>query len=439
MTDTARQTEPVDQSSSDSEGKKAAADSYSPDPKLQQKINEALAVPIPEKDDFWVIKGNILAGKQKKVLGLFKRKTLGAEETNELRKNAQQSPGNTRTKIQKLKRQYPDSPVLNMLAAICTYGMLLNSSNQAEVIRGLKVASKEAATALISDGISVYNCENFFRIYFTYIDRMKRQQGRTLDTVKQDPRLDSAKHEIELAMQIVDQMATEKNKIQNVLNHLKKKLKSKQYTTVFEFTHIREAGRHIELGNPKEKCSVGVAAEIVVYIYALAVAFARIPVLTTLVDYIISLFPESNLSMLLRRISIDSVRNFARFRLATISGETEKMAKLGKLLVKENMVGIQKLDGQSLYQSYETDPFFNLAFVAEMTPGLYSEDDHGRILRVALQAVESVIKRDMSKNHAFTESAKNHTHKLTELKESAGIAREDKTQMQSLGETPEPT
>ena len=217
-------------------------------------------------------------------------------------------------------------------------------------------------------------------------------------------------------------MATEKNRIQNVLNHLKKKLKSKLYATTFEFAHIKEAARLMELGTPKEKCSIGTAAELIIYIYALAIAFARIPVLSSLVDHLIGLFPENHTPLLLRRISINSVRNFAKFRMATILGETEKMVKLGKLLVKENMVGIQKLDGQSLYQSYETDPFFNLAFVAEMTAGLFTEDDHRKVLRVALKAVESVIKRDMSKNHAFTESAKNHTHKLTELSDSSGIS-----------------
>ena len=407
---------------------KKQATGPSPDEKLLNKIKEALSIPIPDKDSYWVIEDKAVSGKQKKILGIFKRKTLGNEEVNELRKNALQSPGNTRTKIQKLRKQFPDSPELDMLSAICTYGMLLNSSNQSEVMRGLKISSKEAANCLISDGISVYNCENFFKIYFTLIDRLKRFQQRTLETVMQDPRLDKPKYEIKQAIQVVDQMATEKNKIQNVLNHLKKKLKSSQYTTTFEFAHIKEATRHIELGNPKEKCSVGTAGEIVVYIYALAVAFARIPILTSLVDRIISIFPEANLSMLLRRISINSVRNFSKFRLATINRESEKMARLGKLLVKENMVGIQKLDGQSLYQSYETDPFFNLAFVAEMTAGLYGEDDYDKILRAALQAVESVIKRDMSKNHTFTESAKNHTHKLSELKASGKASAEKKEQ-----------
>ncbi len=74
------------------------------------------------------------------------------------------------------------------------------------------------------------------------------------------------------------------------------------------------------------------------------------------------------------------------------------MSKLGKIIYQENLVGIQKLEGQSLYQAYETDPFFNMAFVAELTAGLYKSDDHAKILDTALTAVESVIKRDMSKN-----------------------------------------
>jgi len=219
------------------------------------------------------------------------------------------------------------------------------------------------------------------------------------------------------AIRQIDQLATEKNRVFNVMNHLKKKLKSSQYIVVFDFARIKEAIRHIENGNLKEKVLTGTASEVIAYIYALAVAFARTPVLWKLVDEVLTLFPDSTRSLLIRKISINSGRHFMMFKLAAIESERENMSKLGKMILKENMLGVQRLEGQSLYQSYETDPFFNIAFIAEMTVGLYKDDDHKKIIATALSAIDSLIKRDMSKNHIFTEAATNHSHKLTGLRD----------------------
>ncbi|MCP4754089.1 MAG: hypothetical protein GY866_24655 [Proteobacteria bacterium] len=395
------------------------------DPETIKKIKESLAIPIPEKDEFWRFEGLASsANSEKRILGIFKKRSLSVEEINDLRKSAIQTPGNTRARIQKLKNQYPNSAILYMLSAICTHGMLLNSSNQREMLKGLKIATKEAAIALSSNGISVYNCDYFFKIYFTLVERFKRQQIRNYETVNMDPRLESHKQPLVNSMRIVDQLASEKSKVFNVVNHLKKKLKSSQYTINFNMMGIRESVKHIESGNPKEKSLIGTAGELIAYIYALTVAFARIPVLFTLADDILKLLPDSSKPLLLRKISINSVRNFARYRIAAIEGDRSAMAKLGMTIFKENMVGVQKLDGQSLYQSYETDSFFNVAFVAELTVGLFKEDDHRKILDSAISAVDSVIKRDMSKNHIFTESATAHSHKLIGLK-SGGINPED--------------
>lgn len=391
--------------------------SFSIDPELLKRINETLSLPIPGKDDFWKIEKVAGASQDKKLLGFFKRKGLSIDEVKELRKAAIQSPGNTRTRINKLKKQYPNNPVLYMLSAICTNGMLLNSSNQKEVFRGLKMSAKEAAMALVSNGVSVYNCENFFRIYFTMVDRFKRQQVRIYEMISPDPRLEKYKKQLIVAMRVCDQLLSDKSRVFNVLNHMKKKLKSSLYAAYFSFSMVSDAAKYIELGKPKEKLQMGTASEVIAYIYALCVAFARIPFLTILVDEILELLPDSNKPILLRKISIRSVRNFSRFRIATIESDRDQMAKIGKQIFKDNMAGVQKLEGQSLYQSYETDPFFNLAYVAEMTFGLYKPDDHAKILETALKAVESVIKRDMSKDHVFTELANSHTHKLNLLKE----------------------
>lgn len=404
-------------SAEDDSKKKPQSSSFEINPEVLKKIKESLAIPFPGKDEFWQIEGITNSAKtQKKLLGIFKKKSLSPEELKDLRQSALQSPGNTRTRIQKLKKQYPDNSVLFMLSAVCTHGMLMNSSNQREVLRGLKMATKEAAISLMSNGISVYNCDNFFKIYFSYIDRLKRFQIKNFDTVKIDPRLENYQSQLMNAMQAVDQLSSEKNKVFNVVNHMKKKLKSSQYIIIFDYARVKDAVRHVENGNIKERVLTGTAGEVVAYIYALSIAFARIPILWGLVDELMKLFPDSSRNLLIRKISIHSIRNFLKFKVAAIEMDRDNMALLGKMILKENMLGVQKLEGQSLYQSYETDPFFNIAFIAELTVGLYKDEDHRKILDTAISAIDSLIKRDMSKNHVFTEPATNHSHKLQALK-----------------------
>lgn len=189
MTNTSEQSVSSDKSAGESKSKEPKQGSvYEINPELLKKIKESLTIPIPDRDESWQIEGltNPLKS-EKKILGIFKKKSLSPEELKDLRKSALQSPGNTRTKIHKLKKQYPDNSVLFMLSAVCTHGMLMNSSNQREVLRGLKIATKEAATALLSNGISVYNCDNFFKIYFSYIDRHKRFQIKPSIPLKSIP------------------------------------------------------------------------------------------------------------------------------------------------------------------------------------------------------------------------------------------------------------
>ena len=51
------------------------------------KIKETLSVPITSKDEFWVIEGMASSAQsEKKILGIFKKKTLSLEEINDLRK-----------------------------------------------------------------------------------------------------------------------------------------------------------------------------------------------------------------------------------------------------------------------------------------------------------------------------------------------------------------
>ena len=392
---------------------------------LIQKVKEAINIPDAYKDRFWELEPVGVDQKdKKKILGVFGRRSLKEDEAKELRKAVVQSPGNTRVKIDRLRKKYPDNGLLLMFSAMCTYGMVLNSSNKDEALDGFKSAVKEAATALLSDQISLYNMEMFFKIYFAYLERYKRFQVNVYEEMLRDPRLESTKREFLNAIQIGEQFFSEKNGIQKIINRLKKKMKSSMYISNIDFMLIKETAHQIINGNSAEKSKLGTASETIAYIHAVASAFARIPVLFPVVDKILSQLPEMHKAFLLRKISINTTRNFVRFRMAAAEGEKEVMAKIGKTIIKENTFAMAKLEGQSLYQPYETDPFFNLVSLAELSHGLYSDTDHQDIVDSAIEAMDAVISRDMSKNHIFTETATKLSHKLSILKTSFTPAEE---------------
>ncbi|MBT4286277.1 MAG: hypothetical protein HOD92_02995 [Deltaproteobacteria bacterium] len=398
--------------------KKSKQAGASLDSRVVEMINEAQKVPIPEKDDFWNIEGIINTKTKKKVFGIFNKKGISPDEINQLRKQAIQSPGNTRVIVNKLMKKHTQNPTLFMLSAICTHGMLMNSSNQKEMVNGLKTATKEATKALLSDGISIYNCENFLKIYFSLVERIKRSQIRAFDVVAHDPRLDRQKKSLTLSMRVCDLLGADKSKSLNVIALLKKKLKTTTYyTAILSYLDISNAGRLIEQGKPKEQSGIVTAGELIAYIYALLVAFARIPILVNTVNTVLEFLPSSNRVLYLRKVSVKSVINFTRYKIAALETDQKKMQNISRVILKENMAAIQKLDGQALYQAFETDPFFNVAFIAQLSFGLFTPDDQSKIIDTAIKAVETVIKRDMTKNHIFTEIAKTHTHRLTNLRE----------------------
>jgi hypothetical protein len=398
------------------DGKKSSQTPLTLDPKTLELIKNAQKVPIPEKDDYWTIEGISDTKVKKKVFGIFNKKGIKPEEINELRKMAVQSPGNTRVIVNKMLKKHADNPTLYMLSAICTHGMLMNSSNQKEMVNGLKSATKEATKALLSDGISIYNCENFLKIYYSLVDRIKRSQVKAYEIVVHDPRLDRQKKSLTTSMRICDLLSSDKSKSLNVIALLKKKLKTTTfYTANLSYLDISNAGRLVEQGKPKEECGIVKAGELVAYIYALLNAFARIPILNKTANTILEFWPSSNRALYLRKVSVKSLINFTNYKIAALESDQKKMQNISRTILKENMSAMQKLDGQALYQAYETDPYFNVAFIAQLSFGLFSADDQSKVINSAIKAVETVIKRDMTKNHVFTDVAKTHTHRLTNL------------------------
>ncbi|MBU2510827.1 hypothetical protein KJ966_05800 [bacterium] len=388
------------------------------DSSINTRFKEAMAIPVPANHDHWFIEDLRREGKKEGVLAKFlKKKALGVNEINDLKKEAIQSPGNTRTKIQKLKKLYPYNSELYMLSAVCTNGMLMNSSNRDEVLRGLRFAVKEAATCLLNNGISLYNCESFFAIYFVMLDRFKRAQAKAHGLLTEDPKLVSLRNQLAPAMKSVDFMLSEKSKVVNVINHLKKKLKSSNYTALFDSTDIQEAANNIEKGKPKEPCKFGTATEMMSYVYALSMTFAHTPLLTRLVEKILKLIPDKDVSLLARKISISSIRRFGTFKLALAEQNKDEMIRIAQTILRENKMGLSKMGGQALYHSYEADLFLNLAYVVELTPGLFPPKEYIEMADKAIEAMQVLMEKDMSKEHSFTESAKTHLRRLNQLRE----------------------
>ena len=407
------------------------------DPELIKNTKEAMIIAIPYKEKFWEIE-SAGAGKKekKKFLGVFKRRVFKEEEAKELGKAVLQSPGNTRLKINKLMKKYPHNGLLLMFSAMSTFGMILNSSNKDESLTGFKIAVKEAASALLSNQISLANTETFFKIYFAYLDRFKRFQIETYEEMTNEPRLEDLKRPFLNAIQINEQLFSDRLSIQKILNRLKQRMKPAMQLNNIEFDMIREAAQHVINNNPSEKCRVGTASETITFTHAIASAFARTPLLFPVVDKILGAFPDISRTYLLRKICINSIRNFVKYRIAAAEGEKETMAKICKTLHRENTFAVTKLEGQSLYQPYETDPFFNLAFLAELSHGLYSDTDHQEIVEQAIKAMEIVINHDMSKNHIFTENASRLSHKLVTLKSSTSVTESSESTDTAMEEAP---
>ena len=385
---------------------------------LKKRLKEATTVPIPSNSESWNIQPlNKIKGKTK-FFGLVKNSKFSNSSLNEMRSQAVSSPGNTASKVNKMKRDNPNVPALYMISAICTYGMNLNSSNHNVVLGGMTSAVKDAAKGLISDGISLYNCDNFFTIYYGMLDRLKRTQIKLLQEVRHDQRLRLHTRKLTEAMHLVDRLNMEKKKTLKIIAHLKKKLKANAYVSEFSFNDIPRAVQLIEQGSHKERVSFFSAGEFIAYLYALALVIARIPLLDPLVDKLLTLIPNEaiNRGLMLRHVSINSTRNFIRYHLVSAQGNGGEAAKLAKLIFNENYSAMKKIEGQAIYQAYQCDPYFNLADITDLTSGgLFKKAEQMKMISTALEAAEAVIRRDMSKNHIFTEQATSYTHKLVEL------------------------
>jgi len=385
------------------------------DPILLERAKKASGLPLPAIDDSWGLTKVPKSASKKRLFGLLKPKELGYEMMADLRKASIMSPGNTMMEVQKLRKSHPSEPSLLMLSATCASGMMLNSASSRGIMDGLKAACRDAGGALLADGLSLYNLDAFLNIYFNYLNRYKREQAAVYKLVQNDHRLDSEKRKIGKAIGAVEYLHAEKAKNQAILGHLKKKLKSSLYTSVWHSMEIRSAIKAVEAGKNKEETSIGTAIEMVSHLYAMLIALARVPMATPVVDSLLELFPDGNINLFLRKRSVIGIRRMSAVKLAQALGDRKAVAQQASLMFKECAMVLGKIEGQVVKQSFEAEPYINAALAAQITTGLLHPEEQIQRLEFALKTMQNLIRFDMSKGHRYTEAANTYTHSLNNM------------------------
>ncbi len=384
--------------------------------KLIEDTKIALELPIPEKNDYWNLSiiDKTKKGKRR-LLPFLKKQELTEEDLSQLRDTANRAPGRAKVKIQDLLKTNAGNADLMMLFALCSYRMVLNTSNRKGALEGLKSATKEAANALLADGISLYNCEKFFDIYFEYLNRLKRFQISTFKSLGETIRQQDLKKNLEIAIRMCDNLIEEKNRVIKVLNQIKGKFKSSSFSIPWEFSQIKLAGKKVEQSDYRFVCGPAEARQLVVYVMAMLDVFARVPILTSLVDALLQLIPEGAHDLYLRKASIQSRRAFTQLELLLKEGDRDRIRTFGKQVYKTTCDNLQQIANHHVKQGFEADPYFNLCRITIMTFGLYKAEDQNEMLLKSVQSIKRLGKLDMTKEKVFAQTATKFETKLSSL------------------------
>jgi len=381
---------------------------------LGKRLEESLSIPVPSKDEFWRIElpkdGGLFGGR------LFEqfRKKLTDDDLADLRRRASQSPGKTLTEIQRILKDFPNNPTLLMLAAICIYGINVNSSNSGAMLGPLKLATKCAATALICDGVSMYNAENFLRLYRLMLERYKRSFDKLSKELRGE-RGSLQKLKLDYAESMIWLLDEDAVKAVELISHLKKRTLVNASNYQFTFTRLVKAADALKAEKPKEGAGSFNAKDTISFGYGLAVAFARIPILSPLVDKILEVIPPLTNELSLRRASILSVQSFSTLRIAQLDKAELKIRELGKTLFDINFDAMQLMDTTPVTQSFEADPFINLSNATVGTSKLFPTGEQARMLTISTTAIQTLIRKDQTKSQGFAEIAQSHLRRLSKL------------------------
>ncbi len=407
---------------------------------VEQKLIEVSIIPIPRLDTFWKVTSIFMDKSKKKRMGV--RGEISENKLATLRDEASKTPGSVRMEVQKLLKSYPRKRELYMLSGVCTNKMLQHTKgNLGQVVEGLKLAVHDAATALVSDGITLYNLRNFFDIYFTFLEKLQRVQKRAYDDVKNDMSYGNLRMNLIYAMAITDLLLEKKKSSNDLLAYLGDKFKkSSMAGTHFDFISIKKAMDYINGGMPNKKIGELQADTLIDYVTGILNNLTKIPILEPLVINLLGQIGGSKLTIRLKKSAIVSSKLFFDFKIAMAMREIEPMKKLGKRIYSINLNTIKLVKRRTIKHYSEFDPFMNLGLITEFSVNLYPKKDQAKMLSSTMKVLERVALLDTTEDRKYSNLAGELMDRLDGfINQTEGLRIDDKTDPLEEEKKPEQT
>ena len=386
------------------------------DPKVEKKIINATAVLVPKIDPYWVV-ANILKKKVSIKNQMSFKSEVSEKKIEKLRESALKTPGATRMEVKKLLEYNPKNRDLYMLSAICTNKMLKNTTgNKQDVVDGLKLGVIDAATAVVSDGLSLYNLQHFFDIYFRFLEQLKIHQIRVYATLNAQGPYASLRENLSDAMQITDLLFEKKEGCLNMLSFINKNFnKSSQMHTRFDLLSIRRGVEYINAGLPTKKMELGTAEEVVNNVLGILQTLVKVPVLEPFIESATKYLGGSNSTMKIKIVGIHSSRLLFEFRIAVILRDVDTMKKLATRIFNLNLSLIKTVKKRSIRHQSEFEPYQNLAYAIEFSASAMGKSKLIEMIKVAIPWLSNVGGLDTSKDHKFGQIADETVMRLDTL------------------------
>ena len=374
------------------------------DPELEMKLLAATIVPVPKLDPFWKVTSVFLDKRKRNA-----RKSMFGNEFNQTRVDklkdlAKKTPGSVRLEVQKMLKSHPRERDLYMLSAVCTNRMLKNTrADIKDVVDGMVLGVIDGAIGVVSDGLSINNLQNFFEVYFAFLEKLKRYQERTYDLVRNDTGYGPLRMNLAYALQITDLLYEKQEACLGMLAVMAKNFNKSSLAHVrFDFLSLNKAVNYINAGMPTKKLGdLGTAEEFVNNVLGMLQTLVKVPLLDPLVDQISKHLSTSKPGMRIKIVGIHSARLFFEFKLAIILRDMENMKILARRLFKLNLAMIRAVKNRTIAAKSEFEPYLNLGTVVEFSINLFPKQEQEIMVKTAIKILERTPLLDTTDDRRF--------------------------------------
>ncbi len=375
-------------------------------PEAERRLLRATIIPLPELDPFW------------KVLSLRKisMKTnaksnaeLSEKKVEKLKIQATLTPGSVRLELLKLMRKYPKSEELFLINGVATFYMLKNTlGHLQEVVEGLRLATRDAAAALVTDNISLANMKAFFEIYFGFLEKLVLLQKRTLIPFKGDMQYGNLVKNLDYGVQINELLLDKRKEANNMISFLATNFnRSSIANPTFGLLTIKKAVDYVNAGMGQKKMDHGTADEMVEFAYGIMKVLVKIPALESIVQDMLKFMASTRTDFRLQHVSILSNKLFFEFKILMILRELDRMRTLARRLFRINLNMIKVVKNRSIQKPVEFEPFLNLALITEFSLNLFPKEEQEEMLSTSFKLLERVTLLDQTDKRTYmTEAAK---------------------------------